>query len=147
MQAAYLCESWEPLLILTSWYGGLEIANSATNFNERQAGDPTNSPSATVPDYSTLGYKIWYVTGSLSPMEDVTLSAIIADATADETASGWDDDVGREYDVTATVKIMDNLTYMATFAYMDAGDLYKLGDGAATVDDTYSFFHKLEVKF
>ncbi len=148
MSAALQCYSWEPLLILTGWYSGLELGNAATNFNVHQdVGGPDDSPSATVPSYANLGYKIWYVTGAFSPLEDVTLSAIIADATADETASGWDDDVGREYDVTATVKLMDNLTYMATFAYMDAGDLYKLGVAGATVDDTYSMFHKLEVKF
>jgi len=147
-QAALLCYSWEPLLILTGWYSGLEIGNAQTNFNTRNnINGPADTPSTTVPNYANLGYKIWYITGAFSPLEDVTLSAIIADATADETASGWDDDVGREYDVTATVKLMDNLTYMATFAYMDAGDLYKLGVAGATVDDTYSFFHKLEVKF
>jgi len=147
MTAAFLCNSWEPLLILTSWYSGLEIGNAAANFNANQAGAPADSPSTTVPNYANLGYKIWYITGAFSPLEDVTLSAIIADASADETAAGWDDDVGREYDVTATVKLMDNLTYMATFAWMDAGDLYKLGAADATVDDTYSMFHKLEVKF
>ena len=147
-QAALPCYSWEPLLILTSWYGGLESGN----FNFRNAQGPNSKvvglvDPGTTPNYANLGFKIWYITGSLSPMEGVTLSAIVADATADETASGWDDDVGREYDVTAKVKLMDNLTYMATIAWLDAGDLYKLGDADATVDDTYSFFHKLEVKF
>lgn len=146
--AAFPCFSWEPLLILTGWTSALQ----GGNFNGINVSGPAvsaiglDNPGTTL-NYANLGYKIWYVTGSFSPMEDVTLSAIVGDATADETPVGWDDDVGREYDVAAKVKLMDNLNYTITFAWLDAGDLYKFGVAGATVDDTYSMFHKLEVKF
>lgn len=142
-------EDWMPLLIATSdesdiTLGGFGNLNSAN-------GAGVLGGSAVVSD---LGYDVYYITAACSPMENVTLSAILAKAQADETEyartqaglSKLDDDIGTEFDISAKVKLMDNLTYNITLAYFDPGDMWK--DISSTLDDsTYSIFHALVVTF
>lgn len=134
---------WQPLLILTGFYsdrtlGGLRNLNSHKNNT----------------DIQKSGYDLYYGTVSFSPMENVTLNAIIGTAKADETShlentykQSVDDDYGVEYDVGCKIKLMDNLVYQIKAAYLSAGDLWKATTGKNEVDDTYSFFHELKVTF
>lgn len=127
---------WQPLLIATGYYCDATLGG-AGNLNSRNG--------ATT---ALLGYDIYYVTAAFSPMENVTLNAILADAKADEVAAGIDDDIGMEFDIGAKVKLMDNLTYNVTLAFFDPGDYWKGAGGTGPKDDsTYSMFHALVLTF
>ncbi|MBW1741448.1 MAG: hypothetical protein JRJ42_10010 [Deltaproteobacteria bacterium] len=129
---------WEPLLILTG------ATNDATLGGVSNLNGGNATAAAT-----NCGFKIGFLTAEFSPMENVTLNAIAAKATADETGrtANMDDDYGWEYDVGCKVQLMDNLTYQIIYGFLDAGDLWKQGVAGATVDNTWSLFHKLEVTF
>lgn len=141
-EAYPLANDWSPLLILFGRAGskpGDDIFKLGSetgyqgNFNKQEG-------------VGNYGYQVFYGTLAFSPIENVTLNAIIGTANADETPTGVDDDVGTEYDVGVTVKLMDNLVYKAILGYLDAGDFWK-GAGTTDVDDTYMLFHQLQVKF
>jgi hypothetical protein len=132
------CQDWEPLLILTGFYGDDNLGG-LSNLNASGANA----------DLERAGYKIMFATASFSLLENMTLNAIIANAKADEAsaiAASADDDMGWEYDLGCKIKLMDNLSYEAKLGYLDAGDLWK-GGTDRKVDNTFTFFHKLELTF
>jgi hypothetical protein len=99
---------------------------------------------------SANGAKIIYGGATFSPLENVTLGAVIGTADADELSSTYSkDDYGVEYDFTLNWKIYDNLTYTAIAAFLSAGDLYKEQGSIteANFDDTYALFHQLQLSF
>jgi hypothetical protein len=143
--ANLFASDWEPLLILLSHTGHENLGNVG-NLNDQERG------GLTVNDQNTeqAGYKLWMASAEFSPMENITLNAVIGRATADEPeriAAGADDDYGVEYDVGCTIKLMDNLTYKIVWGYLDAGDLWKQGNANLNADDSYSVFHSLDVVF
>jgi hypothetical protein len=84
-------------------------------------------------------------------MENLTLSAIVATATADETdrfGTATDDAIGVEFDIGVKWQIMDNMTYDAKFGYFSPDDFWKAGvAGARDPDETYSVMHSVMVTF
>ena len=56
-------------------------------------------------------------------------------------------DYGTEFDVTASYKIYDNLTYTVGAGYLWAGDYYKGSVSTNKVGDTYLLMNKLQVTF
>jgi hypothetical protein len=134
---------WEPLLILTNstagiWLGG-GTGVATGNLNPDNGGTTSN-----------LGFDIVYAYGDFAVMENVTLNAIFAWATADETialGTNVDDDLGWEFDVGCKVQLMDNLTYDATVGYYSAGDLYKGTGTDDHVDDVWAVMHTIQVTF
>lgn len=138
---------WQPFLILTHYYANANLGGLGNlNQNNNDAG------------LDELGFDIYYVYGSYTPMEKLTLSAILGWAYADEdntTALGKvDDDIGWEFNIGAKYQIMDNLSYDVTLGYFSPGDLWEdahtnLGTPDATDydDATYSMLHALVVTF
>jgi hypothetical protein len=82
------------------------------------------------------------------PMPKLDVMASFTFAQADEKPAGYvDDSIGTEFDITATYKIYDNLTYMVGFGYLWAGDYYKGTNASAQIDDTYIVMNQLTLKF
>ena len=80
-------------------------------------------------------------------MDKLTVKGSLTYAKADETDPGVDDDYGMEFDIEASYKIYDNLTYDLGFGYFWTGDWYQNGDSNAKIDDNYLFVNKLTLKF
>jgi len=94
------------------------------------------------------GYRMMYAGADFSPMDNLTLGALIAASQADDTPSGIDDDHGIEYDLTLTWKIWDNIVYSGVAAYLQSGDYWAERSGNADAkEDTYALYHKLEIFF
>ena len=82
------------------------------------------------------------------PKLDVKASYAIAQADKDGASVNWQSkNYGSEFDLTATYKIYDNLSYMVGFAYLWAGDYFKGTNAGATVDNDYLVTHKLTLTF
>jgi hypothetical protein len=59
-----------------------------------------------------------------------------------------DDEYGQEFDITASIKIYDNLTYMVGFAYLWTGDYFKgEKDWDVEIDDDYLVINQLTLSF
>ena len=131
---------YNPFLILysddcTTWMGNRGTGNAATDYTD---------------NILTNGY-LYQVFGGVTPTEKLSIWAGFGGATADQAttanATYLNDDIGYEFDVTATYKIYDNLSYMIGFGYLWTGDWWKVDDADAKVDDDYVLLHKLSVTF
>jgi len=58
-----------------------------------------------------------------------------------------DDFYGSEFDLTATYKIYNNLSYMIGFGYWWVGDYFKGTSASNAIDDDYIVMHKLTLSF
>lgn len=126
---------WGKTLILYSDIAGLEETLGSL-------GNPVGGGKA-----CWDGYQVYYLGVDYNVMDNLTLSAIVAKSKADDVIAGWDDDHGLEYDLTLSWKIFDNLSYTATYAFLDAGDYWEMGNPATQVEDTFTLYHKLELEF
>jgi hypothetical protein len=154
---------WEPLLIMTGFFDhtGAGLLGGIGNFNQKNAqntaagitdGKVGAGPATT---WADAGYDIFYIYGSWPVMENLTINAIVASATADETdrfgpAGGGevDDAIGVEFDIGAKWQVMDNMTYDIKFGYFSPDDFWKMGvTGARDPDETYSVMHSVVVTF
>ena len=78
----------------------------------------------------------------------LTLKAQYAYADRPEKVSGhMEEELGSEFDLTATYKIYDNLQYMVGFGYLWAGDYWKTSSTDNTVDDDYIVLNQLKLTF
>ena len=69
-------------------------------------------------------------------------------AMADEKPLNYVDDVyGHEFDLVATYKIFDNLSYMVGAAYLMTGDYFMGANPNAKVEDNYMLMHQLTLTF
>jgi hypothetical protein len=136
------------------------------------AGEVTPFTNASV----RAGIKMLYAGVTYSPMENLSLDFLYANAKADEPATttlvpnamlspylpaggvtamdrsavglgSIDDDMGSEYDFTLTWKCLDNLEYKFVAAYLDAGDFYKQGDSSVDLESTYTLYNSLTLTF
>ena len=126
-------EDFDPCLILwndnlTKWMG--PMGTSATT-NDRM----TNA-------------LFFQVHAGMKPMDKLDVRVSYAMASADEKPLGYaNDDYGTEFDITATYKIYDNLSYMVGFGYLWTGDYFKGANAQAELDDNYLIVNKLTLKF
>ena len=67
--------------------------------------------------------------------------------TVDMFPAGTDDKIGQEFDVNFSWKIAKNLAWLWRFGYWDTGDFWKGAEGITNLDDTFTVFHKLALKF
>ncbi len=115
------------------------------------------------------GIKMMYAGITYSPMENLSLDFLWANAKADEPAitilvpdglgggtvmkrseaglGSIDDDMGNEYDFTLTWKCLDNLEYKFVAAYLDAGDFWQQGDVNDNLENDYTFYNSLTLTF
>jgi len=122
---------WDPMLIL---------------FNDTCPTALGNVAGSTTGTSLTNGYIYQAFAGTT--IDKLSLKASLSAAKADETAAGFDNDYGTEFDLEASYKIYDNLTYSAGFGYLWAGDYYKgLLTAGNKIDDTYLLMNKLQVNF
>ena len=56
--------------------------------------------------------------------EKLSLNGAVGNIWADEAPSGIDKNMGLEFDLGLSYKLLDNLTYSATFAYWAPGDMF-----------------------
>ena len=63
------------------------------------------------------------------------------------SAAYVDDNYGKEFDITATYKIFDNLEYQAAFGYLWVGDYFKGTSATNTVGNDWLLMHKLTLTF
>lgn len=131
---------WEKLFILTTDENGYLAESLGGEGNLSGTGEPGQ-------EYLECGAKIFYAGVDVTPIEDLTLGLIVGLADADEVEAGVEDDYGVEYDLTLNWKIYDNLTYSAIAAFLDAGDIWKDGNPATQIENTYALFHQLELTF
>jgi hypothetical protein len=61
--------------------------------------------------------------------------------------TGWSKDIGNEFDLTATYKIYDNLSYMVGAAYFLPGDYFKFGTTTISTKSDYLLTHMLTLNF
>jgi hypothetical protein len=133
-QTLFLGKNWDPFLLmfndaLNTWVGNWSGYNSTS--------------ISTFEENCKL-YKIyagWNVTPKLR------IEAGYGSAWADETAAGVDDSFGSEFDIYATYKIYDNLSYLVGFGYWWVGDYFKGTSSSNQVDNNYLVTHKLTLSF
>lgn len=109
-------------------------------------GDVNTNGSANIND----GYLILNAFGDYKVTPKFSMGAALTWAKADEPQiAGQDDEYGMEFDLTATYKIYDNLSYMVGAGYLWTGDWYQsraaLNDTKA--DDDYILMNKLTLSF
>ena len=101
--------------------------------------------------YGTHDNNVWLyqVFADYKVLPKLKLAASITYAKADEkpTAAYVDDEYGTEYDISATYKIYNNLSYKVGFGYLKAGDYFKGEDASNEIDDNYVVMNKLQLKF
>ena len=66
---------------------------------------------------------------------------------ADQVSTGWDDEYGKEFDLYATYKIYNNLSYTVGFGYFWTGDYFKGGSTTVNLDDNYLLMNLLTLSF
>lgn len=134
---------WNPCLIL--WNDDFNY--KANGVLGHVASTVANHPAAT--DGEMRNAYLYQVFFEATPMEKLSILASLTYAEADEKpAANWvDEDYGTEFDISASLKIYDNLDYTIGFAYFWAGDYYKGQSTGNEIDDTYLFVHKITLNF
>lgn len=90
---------------------------------------------------------LYQVFAGFKPLAKLETMASFTLAKADQKGTNVDDDYGTEFDITATYKVYDNLSYMVGFGYLWTGDYYKGSTAGNKVDDNYMVMNKLTLKF
>ena len=112
---------------------------------------------ASVTAANGIGYwgdNIWLyqIYAGIKPMKELDVKASITMASADKkpkvgTVEYVSDKIGTEFDLTATYKIYDNLSYMVGFGYLWVGDYFKGTNTAAVTENDYLLMHQLLLSF
>jgi hypothetical protein len=96
------------------------------------------------------GIKLAYIDLAWKAHKKLKVWATYGHVTADTVESfpaGTDDDIGQEIDVNFIWTIAKNLKWLWRFGYWDTGDFWKGAEGITNLDDTFTVFHKLALKF
>ncbi|HUH65053.1 MAG TPA: hypothetical protein VLZ07_01355 [Syntrophales bacterium] len=81
------------------------------------------------------------------PKLDIKASYTTAQMDKDAVVGQVSKNIGSEFDISATYKIYDNLSYMVGFGYLWAGDAFKGSNAGAAIDNDYLITHKLTLSF
>jgi hypothetical protein len=126
--------TWQPTLVLFNdwtdrWAGNMGTYGATSNL--------------------FVNADLYQVFAGYNPMPKLGIKASYTLAFADQkpTATWIDDEYGKEFDLTVTYKIYDNLQYMIGFGYLWAGDYYKGASAANKIDDNYLLMHQLTLSF
>jgi hypothetical protein len=134
---------WNPALILmndelNTWSGG----NLNTMGSNKTGGAASDD-----------GLLLLNLFGEYKVTPKFSMGAALTYAKADKVnpatvaQPSWDKDYGTEFDVTASYKLYDNLTYMVGAGYLWTGDYYKLGVPTAKVENDYILMNRLTLTF
>jgi hypothetical protein len=99
--------------------------------------------------YNADNVVAWQIFAGIKPIPklDVKASFTGAGMDQDQVNNQLSKNIGTEFDLSATYKIYDNLSYMVGFGYLWAGDAFKGTNNGATVDNDYLVTHKLTLTF
>ncbi len=122
-----LGEDFQPLYILTGYFGGL--------LNQHVG-------STSIDDDGVHGYCL-YADQHLT--EKLALHAALGYAEVDEEPAGREDDLGWEFNLGAAYNLLDNFVYEARFGYMAGGDYFRIGTDDA--EDVTLLSHHLTMEF
>ncbi|MBN2439253.1 MAG: hypothetical protein JXL20_11720 [Deltaproteobacteria bacterium] len=141
--------SFSPALILlnndyNTWAGGHAAASPSLS-----AANPVTSSK-----YNTIIYNAF---AGYNPTKKLNLEAALTYATVDKRAlsrsatgvvtEAVSDKLGTEFDLTATYKLYDNLSYMVGAAYLWTGDYFKGANANVKLDNDYMLMNKLTLNF
>jgi len=141
----------------TNFAPALILLNDA--LNTWTAGHVAASPSlSTANPVTSSKYNviIFNAFGGFNPTPKLNVEAAITYATVDKKAlsktagvvtEAVSDKLGTEFDVKATYKIYDNLTYMVGAGYLWTGDYFKGADAKKEVGNDYILLNQLTVSF
>jgi hypothetical protein len=109
----------------------------------------TNSGSAASANSSKLNVIIYNAFVGFNPMPKLNIEAAVTYADVDKIPAGVtrDKNLGTEFDVKATYKIYDSLSYMVGAGYLWTGDYYKGAGGLGKVDNDYMLLNQLTLSF
>ncbi len=145
-------QAWDPLLMYGNYWFNKYQGTLGTTRDKTGAltGIPA-SPLSNGNETNMIMFKP-YVGWKINPQ--LELVAQFAWLKADEkpaasaTAPRFiDDEIGKEFDVYATYKIYNNLSYTVGFGYFWAGDYFKGTDPSVQLKDTYMFMNALNLTF
>ena len=136
--------NFAPALILMN-----DALNTWTNTGSTAA-SPTGVTS------SKLNVVVYNAFAGFNPTPKLNIEAAVTYATVAEKAlsrtgavitNAVSDKLGTEFDVKATYKIYDNLTYMIGAGYLWTGDYFKGSNVNALVDNSYILLNQLTLSF
>jgi len=134
-EEGYSGNCWDPCLIFGSfWLNKWQGASGNINGQPGVGGSVENA----------LLYQIF---AGVKPIEKLNVRVSATYAEPDEEVNDNDDEYGTEFDITATYKIYDNLSYMVGFGYLCTGDYFEGQDNAGDTDDNYLVVNKLTLTF
>jgi len=127
----------------SDWNPGLVLWNDGGN--ARMAGNEfgLDANNAT----TGVGGQIFGLFAGASPIEKLTLKASLYASYADEKQGYLNDDFGTEFDLEATYKIFDSVSYYIGFGYLWTGDYFKGTNAAAEVENIYFIRHQIQWSF
>lgn len=85
--------------------------------------------------------------GGFNPTPKMNVEAMVVYGKRDKVAAGYDKDLGYEFDLKASYKLYDNLTYMVGAGYLVAGDYFKGASSANQIDNDYLLMNRLSLSF
>jgi len=121
-----------------------------------QIGKRTGDASIQAADqigYASDNMQFYQIFAGIKPMKDLDVKASLSYARATEKprdaagAKFEDSVIGTEFDLTATYKIYNNLSYMVGFGYLWVGDYFKGTNAAAKTENDYLLMHQLLLSF
>jgi hypothetical protein len=91
----------------------------------------------------------WQIFTGIKPIPKLDVKASFTNASLDQNAVNGQisKNLGSEFDLSATYKIYDNLSYMVGFGYLWAGAAFQGSNASATIDNDYLVTHKLTLTF
>ncbi|PKN19416.1 MAG: hypothetical protein CVU71_07885 [Deltaproteobacteria bacterium HGW-Deltaproteobacteria-6] len=140
---------WNPCLIMFNfdryyWAGKLTGHNASQNPNVKDTGTlSTNDAGMTNAWFASLN-------GGVRPMDKLDINMAISWARAIENpaiTAWYSKEYGYEFDLTATYKITNNLSYMLGGGYWWVGDYYKGALETNKVQNDYLLINKLTLTF
>jgi len=143
--------AWNPALILMNsdmkWWGGSNHVPNAINRRPYISSTTANGMD------DAKANTVWYgLYGNYAATPKLSLGAALTFAqvqTKKLTATTEADsaNLGTEFDMTATYKIFDNLSYMVGAGYLWTGDYLKVATGTTKVENDYVLMNKLTLNF
>jgi hypothetical protein len=135
---------------LRAWTMRDSCASSSTNFVGN--GVAGAAMSANAPTSNKYNNYIYSVFGGFDPTPKLNVEANLIYATVDSkalsaTTEAVSDKLGTEFDIKATYKIYDNLTYMVGAGYLWTGDYFKGTNSNNEVGNNYLLMNQLTLSF
>ncbi|SHK26942.1 hypothetical protein SAMN02745216_03180 [Desulfatibacillum alkenivorans DSM 16219] len=162
-----LGDDWGKAFILTNTDSGFEATLGGHGGAAAAGATAGNLSSGSTAALN--GCKMFYLGGSYSPMDNLTISALFANSKSEspgyvgysttlgatgnggaplpKDARNFASDHGSEYDLTINWDIYDNLNYTFIAAFLDVGDYWQFGNPYRELENTWCFWQQLQLSF